>query len=46
MPEYPESSLNDILHIIDVRGYTRAEVEAIHGDISNYFITSYEPVIN
>jgi hypothetical protein len=46
MPEYPESSPNGILHIIDVRGRTRAEVEAMHGDVSNCFITSCEPVVN
>jgi hypothetical protein len=46
MPEYPKSSPNGILHIINVRGRTRAKVEAIHGDISNCFITSCELVIN
>jgi len=46
IPKYPESSLNSILHIIDVRGRTRAEVEAMYGDVSNYFITSCELVID
>jgi len=46
MPKYPKNSLNSILHIINIRGYMRAEVKVIYGDISNYFITSYKPVID
>jgi hypothetical protein len=46
MPEYPESLLNSILYIINIRGYMRAKVKVIYGDISNYFITSCKLVIN
>ncbi len=44
MPEYPESSSNGILHIIDIRGRTRAEVEAMHKDVSDYSTTGSRPV--
>ena len=46
IPKYPKSSLNSILYIINIRGYTRAKVKVIYRDISNYSITSYELVIN
>jgi len=46
IPKYPKSLLNSILHIINMRGRMRAEVKVIYRDISNYFITSYELVIN
>jgi len=46
IPKYPKSSLNSILYIINMRGYMRAKVEVIYRDISNYFITSCELVIN
>jgi hypothetical protein len=49
MPEYPESSINGILHIIDVRGRDRKEVEKMHEDVSrdgDRSLTGYRPVIN
>lgn len=39
MPEYPESSATGILHIIDITGRSKKEVEEMHSDVSNYFIT-------
>jgi hypothetical protein len=37
MPEYPESSANGILHIINVTGRTREEIVAMHGDVSSKY---------
>ena len=40
MPEYPESSENGVLHIIDVKGRSREEVEQMHEDVSYQSLTS------
>ena len=41
MPEYPESSYNGILHIIDMSGYIRIEAGRIYKDISNWLYLNH-----
>jgi hypothetical protein len=46
IPEYPESSQNGIIHIIDVTGRSKAQVESMHEDVSDHSSTGFRPLAN
>jgi len=46
MLKYLKSLLDNILYIINIKGYIRVKVKAMHKDVSNYLITGFRLVIN
>ena len=46
MLKYLKSLLNNILYIINIKGYIRVKVKVIYKDVSNYLVTGFRLVIN